>query len=176
MPTVEQIATIAATLARNVGDKPEALADAAMNLWLASRERIFFSDCSHEVWKQDVELFSNAYVIQYTRENPFFLEYIEPLPIYRDDFLRAVLPQFKNRTADLARIAKAYVRDALCQRAGKEPSQIEISEAYGKWKPLENTNQANAMAVCFVQWYRNHIKASRRAAGKISAAEKKLKK
>src|ERR1035437_9868229 len=128
LPTPAQLAMIAATLARNANIKPEALAveaitdalsEFAMNLWLSARKQILTAAYDMEVYNQDY----------------YFEHYIErDFPIKRDDFLRLDLPNYKNRTADLARIGKDYMRGVLHKRDKKEPTPEEVADAYGGWK------------------------------------------
>lgn len=166
LPTTEQLALIAATLARSTQEKPHELTKAAMALWKEARDEIFYTDFQHEIELQDVSYEIRLDEYYDFSEPPLFIPGEEPYP--RDYFLRTVLPKYRNRADKLAQIAKAFVRDTLRERAGKEPSQDEINDAYGKWKPFENANHANAMAERFEQWYAWYVKQARRAAGKKS--------
>jgi hypothetical protein len=201
LPTPEQIATIAATLARNTKDTPDALADAAMNLWFAARARIITSTCKLEIWRQDNKLEQKTYphgVGLFRRDLARLLEEwdqdrdleqriypcgrklfdskLTRFPLTRDDFLRKVLPQYKNRTADLERIAKAFISEKLQQLryvTGEESTPEAVANAYGSWKPYENAAHANEMARIFSKWYHHYVKETRRSAGKKSAAKKR---
>ena len=162
---------IAGTLARNLNDTPGALINTAMELWLSAREKIFTANLMDEIWDQNCEFKrkEEAYHIL-MEENRHFFPGEEP--ITRDVFFRTLLPKYKNRADKLAQIAKAFVRETLREKNGKQPSQEDINDAFGKWKPFEEAYQANNMADHFQQWHERHIKESRRAAGLKSAAKK----
>ncbi len=171
LPTVEQLALITATLARTSNENLDRLAEKAMNLWLAARKRIFLADFGDEVVMQN-----SQWVWDKTRsysdlgEDPFLPtgEY----PVTRDQFLQKMMPKRKDRTAELAQYAKAFIRDTLRRRSGKDPTQEEVSEAYGRWKSYDNADQANATAKHFRQWYEQYVKKLRSDAGKASAKKK----
>src|ERR1017187_3148995 len=61
LPTTEQIAIIAATLAGHVNGTPDALADAAMALWFASRKKIFLACAAHTIMAQDGEMLCDLF-------------------------------------------------------------------------------------------------------------------
>lgn len=171
LPTTEQIATIAAMLARNITDKPSVLADAAMDLWLATRERIHLSQFENEIDCQNLHLngswdFIDDWALLDERE----------YPIARDCFLRIMLPKYKSRAAELARIAKAFVRDTLRERSEKEPTLDEVSDAYSRWKPYETPNAARNGEERFHRWYDSHISTARRLAGLKSGAKRRADK
>lgn len=180
LPTAEQLSLIAAALARNRHDYPDTLAKKAMEIWLAARKQIFLADFGDSIgmqnrqWNWDkVEGSSSVF------EDPFAPTFLptDEYPVSRDQFLQRMLAKSKkNRTFDLARTAKAYVRDTLRKRTGKDPTQDEISDAYGRWKNYENADQANAGASHFRQWYPYYIKQVRSASGKKSAVKKAEKK
>ncbi len=176
LPSTEQLALIAATLARNTTDTPDNLTKTAMALWLSARERIFFSHEEGEVWLQDCQMEAaisekNDY---YNDQGEHFLPIPDEYPVTRDQFLRVMLPKYKSRTAELARIAKAFVRDVLLERHQRAPTADEIAAAYGTWnlKPYENAKQANGAARKFEIWYADYLKEIRRLAGLKSAAKK----
>jgi hypothetical protein len=176
LPTTEQLALIAATLARNTTDTPDNLTKTAMALWFSARQQIFYSNDENEVQLQDHHfeqvMFEQDEYYNEMAGDRHFLPIPDEYPVTRDQFLRVMLPKYKSRTADLARIAKAFVCDTLRERSGIEPSQDEINDAYGKWKPYENPDHANAVAKRFEQWREWHVKQARSAAGLKSAAKK----
>lgn len=176
LPTTEQLALIAATLARNTTDTPDNLTKTAMALWLSARERIFYSHEEGEVRQQDLQmdgvLYANEeYYNNMVSDHPF-PPIPDEYPVTRDEFLRVMLPKYKSRTADLARIAKLFVRDVLRERNHWEPTPDEIATAYGRWKPYENLDQANAGARTFEKWYLEYKIRNKRLAGMKSAAKK----
>ena len=174
LPNTEQLAMIAATLARNTGDAPDVLTNTAMTLWLMAREKIFRADYSEEIGQQDFALDSEYSDYHAFMDDEFFPAIPDEYPVTRDRFLRVMLPKYKSRTADLARIAKAYIRDVLLKRLHREPTPDEIAGAYAKWnqKPFENPDQANGAAMRFKQWHSGYVRECRRVAGLKSAAKK----
>jgi hypothetical protein len=176
-PSTDQIALLAAVLSRNIDDKPNELADRAMNLWLAAQERMFLADLRSEFELQDMHF------VQLERESDEFdpgeeerFSASDKYPVTRDVFLRRVLPKYKHRTADLARIGKAFIRDIQRLRTGKDPTEEEIADSFGKWKTYEDQQQANSTANLFKDWYYHHVHSMRRLAGLKSAEAKKKKK
>ena len=175
-PTPEQLAMIAATLARNTNDTPNALVDCAMKLWLSARARIFDAENECEMSGQDMRLLF-AYSSKLALEsNVQFGGIRAKNPLTRDRFLKAMLPQYKGRADKLAQIGKAYVHDTLSESNGRLPTQNEVAEAYGNWKPYKNDIQANHGAKRFERWHSRYVNEVRRAAGLKSAAKKVGKK
>jgi hypothetical protein len=175
LPTTEQLTQIAATLSRNINDAPDALAEKAMKLWLASRKRIFLAEFGDEVGLQNSQwVWDKSRSFSEFYEDPFLPT--GDYPITRDQFLQTMLPKLKHRTFDLAKIAKAFVRDTLHKRNGKEPTQDEVSGAYGRWRPYENVDQANATAFKFKRWYEMYVRHLRSIAGQKSAKKRADKK
>jgi hypothetical protein len=174
LPTTEQLAMIAATLARNTTDTPDNLTKTAMALWLSARERIFYSHEEDEVWHQDclMETVLREKSDHYNDQGEIFRPIPDEYPVTRDQFLRVMLPKYKSRTAELARIAKLFVRDVLRDRNHREPTPDEIATAYGRWKAYENAEQANAGAKFFEKWYSEYKNRNKRLAGMKSAANK----
>jgi hypothetical protein len=104
-PTTEQLATIAATLARDSSKPPETLAKAAMNLWVASdaqikeREETLFlakMDRAHSRWKATSGKVPKMF------------------PIAFGEFLRLALP--KRRLEDREKIYREFVRLRIRQK------------------------------------------------------------
>lgn len=56
LPSPQDIAMIAATLAKNRKTAPDTLTDAAMRLWLSARKRVLMADHDFEMCWQDSEL------------------------------------------------------------------------------------------------------------------------
>jgi hypothetical protein len=178
LPTVEQLALIAATLARNTADfVPYELTKKAMGLWYSARAEIYRADIEGGLVDQDVGM----HIDKSERAAVHAQKVTEPFtpagqyPVTRDVFLRTVLRKYKSRTAELARIAKAYIRDTLHEGTGREPTADEIADTYGRWKPYENAAQANAEAMAFEKWYSGYKINNKRRAGKASALKKRKK-
>jgi hypothetical protein len=160
LPAAEQLTMIAATLGRNRNDNPDSLADAAMNLWSAAMRKISIA-------------YDN---VQKYEDEQTELNYLGPFPCTRDEFLERVLPQYAGRTADLARLGKAFQRHILRNKNKKEPTLEEVAAAYGKWKPYENLDQALPDAKRFDAWHKQYVTEARRAAGMVSAQVKQRRK
>ena len=185
LPTPKELAVIAATLAgssikgspvkawtnQQTLDWAEENVWAAMRLWIISRKRINFAATTFEIQREDDDFENEIFPPD---DEHFLPEPADEYPITRDQFLRVMLPKYKSRTAELARIAKAFVREVLLDRHQREPSADEIASAYGTWnlKPYENAKQANGAARKFEIWYAEYIKGIRRHAGLKSAAKK----
>lgn len=176
LPTLEQLATIAATLTRNPDDQPMVVTRKALELWLAAREILFRADYNEEITKQNNGLNEEFGDFSAWIQKPVFSSTSNKYPLTRDSFLREVLPNYKNRTADLARFGKMFIRDTLQDQGGKEPTQDEVNEAYSNWKPYQCSEQANDEAGKFRMWLRIHKNRVRSAAGKNSVAVRKDKK
>ena len=172
LPTTEQLATIAATLARNPGDDPLALTVKALDLWLAARENLFRADHRKAISEQNNCLYMEFGDFSAWISKPDFPSTSGKYPVTRDQFLRVVLPKYKNRTADLARFARCFLQDTLADRNGKKPTQDEVNDAYSNWKSYEGSEQANDAASKFKMWLRCHIIHVRRDAGRASAKKK----
>ena len=113
------------------------------------------------MWEQEVREMEE----EDARRDAVFLPRQDCPPIKRDHFLKRVLPQCQGRTAELARIAKAYVRWDLTRRLGETPTEIEISEGYAKWPDMNSFQEANEQALFFKYWHRGvFLKASKRRA------------
>ena len=175
LATPQTIAAIAATLARNINDKPEVLADVAMKLFYASVERVISADWDHEVNFRREALYEKIGANGGDLFDAYVLD--KKFPVTRDDFFnRIIRGSLKGRTADIAAMAKAYLRDTLRAAEKREPTLDEVAEAYQNWKPCETAREANALADRFHAWHRQHIKEARRVAGEKSVAKRKLKK
>jgi hypothetical protein len=183
LPTPEQIATIAATLVCNQYDASAALvggfktktleasADVAMRLWLAARKRIIIADCCAELHLSDRQLYKDFF----PHGEPLFDAKTTEFPLTRDKFFQILLPHLKSRP-ELTRIGKAFVAYLLRQKNKKEPTPDEIIEGYRFWPSLHSDDRLEELGRSFIKWHRETVKESRRAAGKISASKKKMKK
>jgi hypothetical protein len=165
---------IAATLARNIQDTPEVLADVAMKLFYASVERVIAADWDHEVHFRRKALEEKLGANGGDLFDPLNYKY----PVVRDEFFNNIFQttSLEGRTADIAALAKNYLKDTLRDTQQTEPTFEEVAEAYQNWKPCKNAREANALADRFFEWHQQHIKELRRVAGKISASKKKVEK
>ena len=166
LPSVERIAIIAATLARNIdGGTPESLVKFAMKLWHEAREQIITAS---ERLDQGLAIFDESDPPEWK----IFLQRFHKFPITSDQFLKTVLSQLKNRTAKLTQIGKTYVSSCLREAIGKTPTTEEIDKAYSNWPRCENEDDANKEAKRFLTWYQNRISEDRRSAGLRSVQSK----
>jgi hypothetical protein len=171
LPTIGQIAMIAATLYRNLSDTSDKLAAKAMELWFSARKRIFTSLNESEIILQNIQL--NKVTDEIFQSLESSLPMPDKFPLNRNEFLKKMNPKNKSRPDLLQREGKAYVRDVLRERFEREPTTDAINDAYGRWKPYLNATKVRLAAVDYEKWRRQHIKDSRRAAGVKSAANKK---
>ena len=187
LPTVQELAVIAATVSGNSkkGSPVKTWTDeqnmdwaeenvwAAMRLWIVARKRILLAVVSSEIKRADDDFEDELYPHQ---NDPFPNDECRSSesPVSRDLFLRTMLPKYNSRSADLARIGKAFLWNILLDRFQREPTRDEIADAYGKWNqnPYANSEMANAAARQFGNWYADYIKNIRRFAGLKSAARK----
>lgn len=175
LPTTEQLATIAARLTRERYQMPEDLIKTAMKLWLSAREKIFLTNLMDEIGEQNIDFKDREKSFHvFMQEATTFSSGDEP--ITRDYFLQKVLPRYKNRADKLAQFAKAFLRDRLRRDREKEPTEDEVSESYGTWRPINDFVLANVMAKKFKKWYAGYVKQARRAAGLKSAQMRKTRK
>jgi len=176
LPTVEQIALIAATLAREADARnflPSVLTKRAMTLWLSATETIFWADIYEEVGQLQQK--QRAVKNELNR----FFNSSEKFPISRDEFLKRALPEKANRPSDLAKLFKRFLKQRLFEndffthKKWEEPSEVEINTAYDNFGPLQDHHMANLMALRFSTWHQERIAESRSAAGRISGAKRK---
>jgi hypothetical protein len=174
LPTIEQLAMIAATLGRGAKKElPGDLIDAAFELWKDARNRIVQAIESDELQKEDSDFYS--FVDHWESVFPMVFKH-EHLPIARDDFLKVVFPHYTDRPDKLAQISKAFLRDSITKRLKREATPDEVSDAYENWTPFQTEEKANTDGYSMRKWYKTRIENLRRTAGEKSAAKKKLKK
>ena len=163
-PTHEQLANLAVNLARKINDNPKKLVNAALEIWYEAG------------FKLEDEHFDAQINLVYL--NLFKLDDTGPGgKVSRDVFFKRVLPASKrSRSYEIGRIGRAFLRSLFCEQFNKEPGSDEFESFYVKWN-AGHIGDANELAQNqFQTWYRQYVIASRRSAGKISAAAKKLKK
>ncbi len=180
LPTADHLAMIAATLAQSTNDKPDSLTDAAMTIWLSARKRIFQAADHLEIYEQDLQLDVDGSVAEFNRDwEANNLDEIRvstderAYPLSRDDFFRMILPKMKSRPAEVAQLAKKFLRDDLSKRHKKEPTQDEVNAVYSGWKTYKTFEQAYAAEKYFLGWHKQHIQQQRSNAGSASAAKQK---
>lgn len=163
-PTHEQLAKLAGNLARKINDDPKKLINAALEIWYAAG------------FKLEEEHFDAQINLVYL--NLFKLGDIgSDGKVSRDIFFKKTLPASKrSRSYEIGKIGRAFLRSLFYEQFNKEPASDEFESFYAKWN-AGHIGDANKLAQNqFQPWYQQYVLASRRAAGKISAAKKKLKK
>lgn len=173
LPSTEQLAMIAATLARNTNLNdfmPSVLTKNALDLWLWAQEQISIADID-----EIAELAAKR------REGvkDDLHRYFKPsdkYPVTRDEFIKRVLPQFQGRVKKMAEIGKAYRRvglvdENLINRIWKTPTTDEIEAAYDKWGPFHDHVAAATEALYFKTWYDEDVTSKRRVTSRRNAAQ-----
>lgn len=173
LPSTEQLSLIAAMLARNTSDSPSRLSDTAMEIWLASRERIYIADLKDETRKQLSQWEDSVNNLRRSLDHFTNADFDQGgTVISRDTFFKRVLPPSqKNRSYDLAKVGKAFVRSLFQKQFNKEASGDEFTDYYMKWNAGDLT-QATALYWEFMIWRGQSIRESRRTAGLNSAAKR----
>jgi len=171
LPSPEQLAHLAATLARRTDESPTLLAHAALKLWQAA-ETIHFEATEYYISPPDMATYKAT---------------LPSLPMTRDDFLSIALP--KARQEDRERAWKRY----NLAKAGIDPSTATNAEekaASLQWKSPTNPADYILTRIALQSWWEKHHAAevsrtrseirkraiAKRAAEAKEAAGKKLKK
>ena len=165
MPTVQEIALIAATLARNTPEQtPNALADAALKLYIACDLAVLGLQMAER--KESAESMRNWTDFE-TKE----------LPVTRDVFFQRMLPEsYQNRADELAKVAMEFLKDRLRRNNNSEPTLDEVTEAYKSFGPFGKITEVALAKYEFREWYDLKISKVRRAAGMQSGTKRKVKK
>jgi hypothetical protein len=166
-PTHEDLAMLAVNLARNINDEPKKLVNAAYEIWIEAGFKVEseYFDGALAVYNGEVN--SNFTCADYDKDGQI---------ISRDKFFKRVLPQSKrNRSYDLAKVGKAFVRHQFRLQFHREPGEEEFQFFYKNWN-AGNLTQANELFWYFQTWYNQKIRETRRAAGMKSAQVKKTRK
>jgi hypothetical protein len=162
LPAPEQIAQLAATLAKRSDDNPTLLAHAALHLWRAA-------EAVHFEWR---DYYRNpSEIAAYSATLP------QHFPMTRDDFLAGALPAI--RRLDRLRAWKHY---KLAQ-AGIDPEKATVDEseaASSEWKSPENAGEFLLYRIVFLKWWENYhaaeVSKSKSEARKKVIADKAAKK
>jgi hypothetical protein len=165
LPPVSELARLVAILVqgKSLGETDYAsLAREAIKLWGACEQE-------RESWVQELAVREEAHAID-TPNTP------DEYPKNRDQFLSELVPAYKNRADELARIGKAYVRHVLLELNRLEPTLDQIADAYGRWPTYEIPYEAKKAAQRFQQWYKGYISGVRRVASKSDGAVTRTKK
>ena len=147
LPTHEQLAMIAATLAKRSEDKPDKLVDTALQIWMSVGNKLANVVCGSTVTAS-------------------IGNFLHDKDITRDEFIKELLPpSSRKRSAEWGAIGRAYSRYRFRQEFKREPSEKEGDDFYTEWKPGKG-EEANALVPDFLDWYSKRIAEKRSAAGK----------
>lgn len=160
MPTVQEIALIAATLARNTPDQtPDVLAESALKLYIAC-------DLALLGLQNDALNKKNA------SKRILYSGFEEKeLPVTRDVFFQRLLPKHRGPAREL--LAKKFLGDKLRQSNNRKPTLDEVEDAYNSFGPFEQMLPVGMTAYQFRKWHKLKISKIRRSAGEKSAKKKK---
>ena len=154
LPTPQQLAALAATLARHVNADLTKLCSEAMHLWAAAHEHVALQRQCNKDWQ-----------IQAAQNEADKITLNEPkqFPVKLDLFLRLVLPKrLVGRTADRAEIYKLWLRGVIAEeRSGRvnppaefTPTQEEVIERYSKeCGELIDKRAYHSRGYWLLQWY-----------------------
>ena len=153
-PTHEQLAMIAATLARKTNEVPDKLVHAALEIWHAAGHKL--ANMAHvSIVTASIDCFEAGVIIS------------------RDTFFKKLLPASKKyRTYEVARVGKAFIRHLYRKKFGKEPSDIEFTDFYSHWN-AGLKEKAEDLAWDFDIWYRKYVSEVRSAAAKKPRKKKR---
>ncbi|HEY5345963.1 MAG TPA: hypothetical protein VIK62_06425 [Verrucomicrobiae bacterium] len=156
LPTAQQLATLAATLARQSNNNSDKLCSEAMNLWATAHEYMALQRLCDKDWQ-----------IEKARMDANRIEPAEPkrYPITRDDFCRLVLPKLNGRTGERASIIKTWlshdlamsrwmVTDQKSPISDFTPTKSEVDDAFAEMqrKPMDYPAY-RLRAYSFLEWY-----------------------
>ena len=164
-PSALELATLASGLARTGKENPEDLARRAIFLWVRCHEerRVFLRNMDPE-WID---------TLRAELDIPTPKKY----PITYDEFMMAMLPHLKGRTADRAAIFREYIGDTLDWGNPVTKDAVDASFAEHRSRPINKETQFVEAGVFFRRWYKdNHdfkIREARRLAQRASIAKRK---
>jgi hypothetical protein len=160
LPSTEQLAQLAATLARSSQNSASELAKAALTLW-KSAEKELKMEClrlaAERQWQAvrppDSASQSKAPIVPTPKR----------FPVTHDEFLRLVLPKLRGRTGEQATVFKRYLRAS----EGRQ----DVNEIYKKCRERRMTEiEYESAAGQFIRWYTHHRKTSTTAARSKAAS------
>jgi len=177
LPTTEQLALIAATLAKNSNARdfwPWVLTKQAMELWESAQDTIYWAGIDDRYRLKEK-------IRQATKDD--LLKFFKPsdkYPVTREAFLKRMLPKKQSRLNKLVQFGKEFCRERLRdvnfyekKRTSIEPTQDEVDAAYNNWGPFQTHQGAATMALRFEAWHTEYTTNRRIDAGKCNAARLK---
>jgi hypothetical protein len=157
LPTQEQLAMIAATIAKNINDDPVELVNAAVGIWNSAGIGLNYFSISI-VTSVTGDYFHGGAIIS------------------RDKFINELLPlSSQGRTFEIGKIGKGFIRYFFCKKFGKEPSDNEFTDYYSQWN-AGTSDHANYLALDFLRWYRKQTGEAHSHPKSKSAVNKKVEK
>ena len=148
LPTIDQLASIAAHLTKSkISDEnANSLIEEAFKLWEAAQARLFLESERLTALRADSAAFDkNKSAAPSLPTKPDRKG--NPFPMHRDKFFRKMLPKLAGRPAELAQIAKAYLREKGGEERGKKLTQAQVNRAYAAFGPISET------AFLSVEWH-----------------------
>jgi hypothetical protein len=172
LPTPEQLATLAATLARNPADEDFRLLLRALELWQGA-EMVLRAERETQL-RRNQPAYMQAYLEQAVL-GP--LPTPKRYPVTRDEFARLMLPHKKGRTADLATALKDYIRADIRKEKARDATPDEVADRYANWPPIENVEALRNARFSFAMWWEGHharqVYVARHNAGKLGQKARK---
>jgi hypothetical protein len=170
IPTIEQLAMIAATLAHGRPATAIELAKTAVELWDASRSAIAQRWQAEKLaeWKevqQEVDL--EKTVMGYYEQ---LLSKVKSFPVDLEDFLKLTLPSLKGRPTDQMAIYRKYLAATM---PNADVATMVANHRHGWFTEERFTDTAGAFLSWFADYQSRTTRAARSEAGKAGAAAKK---
>ena len=183
-PTPEQLAKIAAMLASDANQPPDALVKSAMKLWVEACIEIAAYNMNRAFEKQRLAILKSAQdTLQSITSVPVGEKALKYTPA--ENFVRQVLPQYSDRRHELMRIARDFLRHLLNRTLKRNPTIDELDKALTEWTPSKLLPDAKSEWVLgtpderaqryFKNWHKNKISEQRSIAGRKSAVKKRAK-
>lgn len=175
LPTTEQLAMIAASLARNtdlIRFGPAVLTKQALELWLWAQEQI------HHAENDDLAGSEEKKRREATDDLNLYFKRSDKYPVTRKEFFKKLLPQVQGRLKKIAEIGKAYTTDKLVaenlrNNIFQKPTQDEIDLAFENLGPFQNHEAAGSEAWHFKNWHDRYLGNQRFVNSKRAAARMK---
>jgi hypothetical protein len=170
MPTVGELATLAATLARTTGDDPEKLCGNALNLWFTSLEAISLQNkCNQDFYSADGQVEAE----RQKKPLPEWPKNLE-LTMTRETFCKILWPSMD--TGDRAEIIRAWLKSLPTNHPN--PMMNGVSYAIMNSQPIDQARfyfLRDSILPWYEKWKLGDKFKKKSVAGKIGAQTKKEK-
>jgi hypothetical protein len=172
IPTPEQLAMLAATLAHGRTATAEELSKAALELWDESHRAIdaYQRKQARQLaeWKEvQQELDLEKTVMGYWEQR---LSKVKSFPVDLEDFLKLTLPSLKGRPTDQMAIYRKYL---AATAPDADVATMVAKHRHGWFTEEQFTGAAQAFLSWFADYQSRTIRAARSKAGKAGAVAKK---